>query len=81
MALRADEVYRAGLELDLDERTVVAHRLLASLEDEASPSEIDAAWREEIGSRVDDVLNGRVELVTAEQSRARVKAVLAESPE
>lgn len=83
MVLKADEVYRAGLELDLDERTVVAHRLLASLhpEDEAFPSEIDAAWREEVGSRVDDILNGNVELVSSEQSRARVKAVLTESPE
>lgn len=81
MVLTADEVYRAGLELDLDERTMVAHRLLASLEDDASPSEIDEAWRDEIGSRVDDILNGRVELVSAEESRARVKAVLVESPE
>lgn len=54
-------MYQAGLELDLDERTVVAHRLLANLrpEDDASESEIDDAWRDEIGSRVDEILNGR----------------------
>ena len=45
MGLRADEVYEASLELDLDERTIVAHRLLASLhpEDDAGVPEIDEA--------------------------------------
>lgn len=78
MALKADEVYQAGLELDLDERTVVAHRLLASLhpEDGASQSEIDDAWRDEIGSRVDDILSGRVELSTFEQTRDKARALL-----
>lgn len=78
MTHKAHEVYQAGLELDPDERTVVAHRLLASLrpEDSASQPEIDAAWRDEIGSRVDDVLNGKVELSTFEQSRANAQALL-----
>ncbi|MFT4011093.1 MAG: addiction module protein [Nocardioidaceae bacterium] len=80
MALKADEVYQAGLELDLDERTVVAHRLLASLhpDDDASHPEVDAAWRDEIGTRVDDILDGSVELVSAEESHARIEALLAE---
>ena len=80
MAQKADEVYRAGLELDLDERTIVAHRLLASLhpEDAEAQREVDAAWREEVGSRIDDILAGKVELVSAEESRARVQALLAE---
>lgn len=78
MALKADEVYQAGLELDLDERTVVAHRLLASVRpmDEASQSEIDDAWRDEIGSRVDDVLSGGVELNDFEQTRVKARALL-----
>lgn len=80
MAQQADEVYRAGLELDLDERTIVAHRLLASLhpEDAEAQPEVDSAWLEEIDSRVDDILAGEVELVSAEESRARVQALLAE---
>ncbi|WP_029144782.1 addiction module protein [Microbacterium luticocti] len=78
MALKADEVYQAGLELDLDERTVVAHRLLASLHPagDASQSEIDDAWHDEIGSRVDEILNGRVELSTFEQTRAKARMLL-----
>lgn len=78
MVLKADELYQAGLELDLDERTVVAHRLLVSLhtQDEASQSEIDDAWRDEIGSRVDDILNGRVELSAFERTRDKARALL-----
>lgn len=80
MTLNADEVYKAGLQLDLDERAVLVRRLLASLhaEDETSQPEVDAAWRDEIGSRVDDILNGEVELVSTEESRARVRALLTE---
>ncbi len=78
MAFKADEVYEAGLELELDERTVVAHRLLASLHSEESPdqSEIDADWLEQIGSRVDDIVNGKVELASFEEARAKARALL-----
>lgn len=71
-------MYQEGPELDLDESTVVAHRLLASLhpEDDASQPEIDEAWRDEIGSRVDDILNDRVESGTFEQSRDKARALL-----
>lgn len=80
MALKADEVYEAGLELDLDERTVVAHRLLASLhpEEDADQLAVDAVWREEIGSRVDAILNGKVELGSFEETRAKARALLDE---
>lgn len=78
MALKADEVYQAGLGLDLDERTIVAHRLLASLhpDDEATQPDTDEAWRSELGSRVDDVLSGDIELSTFEQTRAKARALL-----
>ena len=78
MGLGAEEVYRAGLALGLDERAVVAHRLLASLDPEgdASSPEIDEAWRGEIGSRVDDILNDRVQLGTFEQTREKARALL-----
>ena len=78
MELKADEVYQAGLGLDPDERAVVAHRLLASLHpaDGDAQLEVDAAWRDEIGSRVDDILNGKAELSTLEQTRSRARALL-----
>ncbi|HMS38131.1 MAG TPA: addiction module protein [Arachnia sp.] len=78
MALRAEDVYQAGLELDLDERTIVVHRLLASLHpgDGSSEAEIDAKWRDEVGARLDDILTGRVELVSFEETRAKTRALL-----
>lgn len=78
MALKADEVYEAGLELESDERMLVAHRLLASLhpEEGADQPGVDAAWREEIDSRVDDVLSGSVTLVDFEETRAKARVIL-----
>lgn len=80
MAIQADEVYEAGLRLDLDERAVVAHRLLASLHPEQGSDklEVDEAWREEIGFRVDDILNGKVELRSFEETQAKARALLDE---
>jgi len=81
MTPKADEVYQAGLELDVDERTAVAHRLLASLHPERDAEEpgVDASWRREIGSRVDDILAGSVELTTFEETRAKARALLDDS--
>ncbi|MCL2423811.1 MAG: addiction module protein [Micrococcales bacterium] len=74
----ADEVYEAGLRLDLDERTVVAHRLLASLrtQNATDQADVDAARREEISSRVSDILDGTVQMVSFEDTRARAHAML-----
>ena len=83
MARAADEVYQAGLQLDLDERLMVAHRLLASLqpEEDADQEEVDAAWREEIGSRIDDILSDKAELVSFASTRAKGRALLDETRE
>jgi putative addiction module component (TIGR02574 family) len=78
MALKADDVYQAGLALDLDERAVVAHRLLDSLhpQNDAAQPDVDAAWRDEISVRVDDVLQGRVELLSYDEVRAAAHELL-----
>lgn len=80
MALKAEEVYEAGLELDLDERTAVAHRLLASLHRESGEpqSVTDEAWRQEIAARLDQVLSADTPFGTFEEARARVRSVLDE---
>lgn len=50
----------------------------AFLADEGGPpAEGVAEWREEIGSRVDDVLAGRVELVDADETYRMLSAELA----
>lgn len=81
MAGRPEAVYEFGMELDVDERAVVAHRLLASVHDEASDGDqvdVDAAWTHEIRRRIDEVERGEVQLVSGEESQARVRALLTE---
>jgi len=79
MAAQVHEVYQAGLELDLEARAVVAHGLLASVRHDvvSAQPEVEAAWLDEIGSRVKEILDGRVTLVTADESRRRVHELLA----
>ena len=42
----------------------------------AKEAEIDAKWRDEVGARLDDILTGRVELVSFEETRAKTRALL-----
>ncbi len=79
MSLPADEVYRAGLELDMDERAVVAHGLLASLHPEgAAQAELDETWKSELRRRILEIEDGSIELVPGEESQARVRKLLAD---
>jgi hypothetical protein len=64
---------------DLDERALVVRRLEESLhpDDLDAQSAVRAAWRDEIASRVDQVLNGDMELVDVEETYRLVSAELA----
>jgi hypothetical protein len=66
---------------DLDERALVVRRLEESLhpDDLDAQSAVRAAWRAEIVARVDQVLNGEVELVDADETDRLVSAELADS--
>lgn len=77
MASKVAEVERALLALSEHDRAAVIHTGLLSLDGGLGPveqGEVDAAWRDEIGTRLDDVLNGQVELGTFEQTYARFTA-------
>ena len=81
MTGKPEAVYELGMELDVDERAVVAHKLLASVHGEASDGDqvdVDAAWMGEIRRRIDEVERGEVQLVSGEESQARVRALLTE---
>ncbi len=77
MSLSAAEFYEAGMNLPPSARKDVALRLLESLE-VADQESVDEAWTAEIGSRVDDVLSGKVETIPGEEVFARIDARLAE---
>lgn len=77
MAPDVAEVERALLALAPAERAAVIRAGLLSLgrgHVEVSQDEIDAAWRTEVGGRLDDVIEGRVELGSFEATRARFAA-------
>jgi hypothetical protein len=65
---------------DLDERALVVHRLEQSLHPRggANQSVVQSAWRDEISSRVDAILNGEVELVDADETYRLISAELAD---
>jgi hypothetical protein len=71
MSLPAGEVYRAGLELDMDERAVVAHGLLASPHPVgAARADLDEIWKAELRRGILEIEDGSVELVSGEESQA-----------
>lgn len=77
MSLSASEFYEAGMNLPPSVRKDVALRLLESLEVSDDES-VDEAWTAEIGSRVDDLLSGKVQAIPGEEVLARIDARLAE---
>ena len=71
MTLSASEFYETGLALPLSVRKDVALRLLESIE-VADQKSVDQAWATEIGSRVDEVLDGTVETIPHEEVLAHL---------
>jgi len=74
MAAGIDEITQLALTLPADQRAQVASALLASLDDPADPAEIHQAWTSEIGSRVNDVVSGRVQMVPRTEVQAQLAA-------
>lgn len=79
MTPKLADYIEAGYALTPYERLEAARMLRLSVDQDASsdPAEVEAAWRDEIGSRVDDVLAGRVELVDADETYRLLSAELA----
>jgi hypothetical protein len=78
MAPVAAEVEQALLALNPKDRALVIEHGLASLEADEHGN-VSPAWLAEIGSRVDDILAGRVELVDADETYRLLSAELAAS--
>lgn len=81
--IASDDVLAAALDLPTDERARVAHELLLSLDgdevgDDLEAGSIAAAWAAEISRRLEEVRNGDVELIDADEADAYVGQRLAE---
>ncbi len=68
------EISKAALALNVDERTILAHRLADSLHE--VDREVEEAWTKEIRRRLDDVRSGRVETVDGPEGLARVRSIV-----
>ena len=73
------EYVRAGYSLSPEQRLEAARLLRLSVDhDEAAdPVDIDAAWRAEIGTRVDEIARGEIDLVDADETYQMLSAELA----
>jgi putative addiction module component (TIGR02574 family) len=73
----ADELLRDVLKLPSKDRARLAHELLLSLEERA-PHDTDAEseWTKELDRRVQDVIAGKVKLVSVEESNRRAAEVI-----
>ena len=64
---QVSELLEKALALSAQDRDVLIHRLIASLDDEPAEEGVEAAWDEEIKRRVDDIRLGRVKTIPGEQ--------------
>lgn len=80
MSTEVAAVLKTANSLTREQRADLTHKLLLSLDESSTvdQTDIDAAWRAELDRRVDGILSGETELVSGEESRARVRALLAE---
>jgi putative addiction module component (TIGR02574 family) len=73
MSLSESELYEAGMSLPPDVRKHVALRLLESVE-VVDDDAIEEAWTNELASRVDDFVSGKVAALPGEQVFADIAA-------
>ena len=77
MSRNVEAVLRQALSLSEDDRADVAGALLDSLEPDGD-SDIEAAWREEVATRVAALDAGEVETIPWEEIRDRLVTRLSE---
>jgi putative addiction module component (TIGR02574 family) len=67
MTPQVSEVLEKALTLSTQERGLIIDRLIESLDEGPAEEGVEAAWADEIKSRVDDIRSGRVEMIPGEQ--------------
>ena len=76
MASRLEDYIEQGRALAADEREVAA--LALQHVDESEQAEVDAAWEETVGRRLEELASGNVEAVSGLETRAMGRTLLAE---
>src|SRR5271166_4349063 len=75
---QVSELLEKALALSTQDRGLLIHELIASLDDEAPEEGVEAAWEDEIRRRVDDIRSGRVKTIPGEQVLAEINNWLEE---
>jgi hypothetical protein len=82
MTAAMERIRKEASQLPYDEREALVRMLELDLDStgscEGDSAEVEAAWDKEIASRVKDVEEGRVELISGEESHRRTDALFAE---
>ena len=76
MTPQVSEVLEKALTLSTHERGLIIDRLVESLDEGPAEEGVEAAWADEIKSRVDDIRSGKVETIPGEEIRRRLAARL-----
>jgi putative addiction module component (TIGR02574 family) len=71
---QVSELLEKALALSTQDRGVLIHQLIESLDDGPIEEAVETAWDEEIKRRVEDVRLGRVEMIPGERLRERLNA-------
>ena len=66
MDTQAEQVLQIALSLSADDRAEIAESLIQSL-DEGRAVDIEAAWAEEIGRRIEEIDNGNAQMIPWEE--------------
>jgi putative addiction module component (TIGR02574 family) len=71
-----EELLEQALQLPPEEQERIARALYENLadEDDCDPAEVEAAWAQEIERRVEEIRNGTVELIPADEFMADLRA-------
>ena len=64
---QVSEVLEKALALSTQDRGLIIDRLIESLDNEPAEEGVEAAWSEEIKSRVEEIQSGKVEMIPGEQ--------------
>jgi hypothetical protein len=83
MAPEVAEVLETVKAMTHAQRADLAYQVLLTLDEGSAedPAEVEAAWRAEVGRRVDDYLGGNRNVVNVDESHAKIRAELAANSE
>ena len=74
MTPQVSEVLERALALSTQDRGLIIDRLIESLDDGPAEEGVEAAWAEEIKSRVDEIRSGKAEMISGDEVRRRLAA-------